>query len=272
VPLTEAERQQCERFAGFYQRNQLPFMQKIERAVCGCDFGGTSWTTREEANSIISELIAMATPDLKLLDIGAGSGWPGLYLASAVGDATLVDLPFEGLEIARQRAFREGLEGRLHVSVADARALPFSAHSFDAITHSDLLCCMPGKQEALAECRRLIRSEGRMIFSVIQVVSDLDPHVAEQAADAGPLYVTTRNSYAAMLKATGWVTENITDLSCQFRASALQFMKQDNAHRDLFIETLGKDVFQWRQDKNKRLADVIEAGLLQRHLYVVRPL
>src|SRR3972149_449065 len=82
----------------------------IERAVCGSDYGGTSWTTRTEADDIRARL--RLGPGKRLLDLGAGSGWPGLYLARRAGcDVTLTDLPVDGLQAAKQRAARDGLTG-----------------------------------------------------------------------------------------------------------------------------------------------------------------
>ena len=36
----------------FYRHAMDPAMIEIERAACGCDYGGTSWTTRDEAHRL----------------------------------------------------------------------------------------------------------------------------------------------------------------------------------------------------------------------------
>ena len=71
----------CQRFATSYEVSSLPAMREVERTVLGCDYGGTSWTTRAQAEQIVEMLDLQ--PDLHLLDIGAGSGWPGLFLADS---------------------------------------------------------------------------------------------------------------------------------------------------------------------------------------------
>ena len=92
-------------------------MRQIERRVCGCDYGGTSWTTRQEALQA-GELLALG-PGTRLLEVGAGSGWPGLYLAGTTGcDVALVDLPLEGLRITAERAAADGLAGACWIAVA----------------------------------------------------------------------------------------------------------------------------------------------------------
>jgi cyclopropane fatty-acyl-phospholipid synthase-like methyltransferase len=77
----------------------------------------------------------------RLLDIGTGRGWPGLYLAARTGcRVVLADLPLEGLRVAAKRAAAEGLAARVRVVVSAASGLPFRAGSFDAIIHTDVLC------------------------------------------------------------------------------------------------------------------------------------
>ena len=77
----------------------------------------------------------------RLLDIGTGRGWPGLYLAARTGcRVVLADLPLDGLRVAATRAQAEGLVARASVLAAAASRLPFRAGSFDAIIHTDVLC------------------------------------------------------------------------------------------------------------------------------------
>ena len=93
-------------------------MQDLERRVCGCNYGSTGGTTRAEAERIAALL--ELRPGIKLLEVGAGSGWPGLYLARIAGcDVVMVDLPFGALRIARERADSDGVRQRCEVVVAD---------------------------------------------------------------------------------------------------------------------------------------------------------
>jgi SAM-dependent methyltransferase len=82
-----------------------------------------------------------------LLEVGAGSGWPALYLAARAGcDVTLTDLPPGALRIAMERAARDGIPGACQAGAADAAHLPFRDAHFDAINHSDVLCCLVQKR------------------------------------------------------------------------------------------------------------------------------
>ncbi len=162
----------CQAFAASYEVSNLPAMREVERKVLGCDYGGTSWTTDGQAKQIVDLLDLQ--PGLHVLDIGAGSGWPGLYLADTSGcDVTLLDLPVNALAKARDRAQRDGIEDRVITVAASGAALPFADSSFEAISHSDVLCCLPEKIEMLEECRRIATDGAHMLFSVIATAQDI---------------------------------------------------------------------------------------------------
>ena len=170
---TADEQALIERFSNTYRRlTSSETMMEIERAVCGCDYGCTSWTTKDEAEKV-SEMLGLS-PGVKFLEVGAGAGWPGLYLAKETGcDATLTDLPPEGLKAATERAEKDGLSEKCQIIQADGAALPFTDGNFDAIYHSDVLCCLVEKRVVLEECRRVAGDEAKMVFSVISIVVEI---------------------------------------------------------------------------------------------------
>src|SRR5262245_42045183 len=174
MKLSREEQVQRERLNELYVRAQSPVMLSIERSVCGCDYGAISWTTRAEAQRIAALL--QLRPGMSFLDVGAGSGWPGLYMALLSGcDVLLVDLPLAGLRIAADRAGKDRMQGNCWAIVADAAILPFPDTSLDAISHSDLLCCLRQKRAVLTACRRVITRHGRMVFTVISITPGLSP-------------------------------------------------------------------------------------------------
>ena len=152
----------------YYEYAQHPAMLKIERQVCGCDYGASSWTTRAEADRMAS-LLELRSGS-RLLDVGSGSGWPGLYLSRTTGcDLALVDLPAFGLKIAQTRRLKETSNASVWLALADAAALPFAHDSFDAVCHADLLCCLLRKKAVLRACQNILRPGRPMVFSVISV-------------------------------------------------------------------------------------------------------
>ena len=114
----------CCDFTGCYEISQLPAMRDLERDVLGCDYGGTSWTTRSQADHIAKSLAL--GPGKHLLEVGSGSGWPGIFLGSETGcDVTLIDIPLNALKLAAERAAEDKLKDRVQVIAASGTALPF---------------------------------------------------------------------------------------------------------------------------------------------------
>jgi cyclopropane fatty-acyl-phospholipid synthase-like methyltransferase len=113
--------------------------REMELAVIGGDWGSNGYTTMAQADTLAG-VLALG-PGSRLLDVGAGRGWPGLYLAARTGcRVVLADLPLGGLALARQRADAEGLRDRSSAVVASGRRLPLRAGSFDAVVNTDVLC------------------------------------------------------------------------------------------------------------------------------------
>jgi SAM-dependent methyltransferase len=87
--------------------------------VIGSDFGADGYTTVEQADELARRL--ELRPGLRLLDLGCGSGWPGLYLAMRTGcQVVLSDVPLDGLRSAKARAVRERLSELDEVDVTAA--------------------------------------------------------------------------------------------------------------------------------------------------------
>jgi protein-L-isoaspartate O-methyltransferase len=111
---------------------------EVERCVLGSDYGGNGYTTVDQADELADRL--GLSPGDWLLDVGAGCGWPGLYLSRRTGcRVTVTDLPLEGMRRARQRAVADGVVSRASAVVSSARRLPFRPEIFDAAVHTDVL-------------------------------------------------------------------------------------------------------------------------------------
>lgn len=112
---------------------------RVERQVIGADFGADGYTTRGQADELGRRL--ELGPGVRLLDLGTGRGWPGVYLAKSTGcEVVLLDRPLDGLRGATTRATREQVRGRCAAVAAAGPHLPFRAATFDALTHADVLC------------------------------------------------------------------------------------------------------------------------------------
>jgi SAM-dependent methyltransferase len=261
---------QRDRLEELYVRAQSPVMRSIERRVCGCDYGGSSWTTRDEAERMGA--ILGLRPGLRLLDVGAGSGWPALYLAKKSGcDVALVDLPLSGLRIASQRALEDGVSGTCWVALANAASLPFRDASFDAVSHSDALCCLREKRAVLEACRRVIRDRGRMAFSVISIAPGLSHDDYRRAVDNGPEFIESETGYPTMLGQTGWRVLDCQDITGDYASSIRRQLSADEDFGEALNGLIGPAEFAERQAEWRSKLAALGEGLLRRELFVARP-
>ncbi len=268
--LTLKELAKRDDFGAQYRQGQLPVVQAVERAVCGCAYGGTSWATQGEAGRIAAAL--ELAPGVRLLEVGAGSGWPSLYLAGQSGcDVTLVDLPLEGIRIAAGRAVVDGLAGACLAVVADAAQLPFRDGCFDVVNHSDVLCCLMQKREVLAECRRVVRPGGRMAFSVIHIPPGLSAENHARALETAPEFTESDADYPTLLSATGWATRQRHDLTAAFRTNCIRKLHAEEGLRGELEPLTGAADFDARQARMRRRIAVLGRRHLRRELFIVEP-
>jgi ubiquinone/menaquinone biosynthesis C-methylase UbiE len=241
-------------------------MRDLERSVLGCDYGGTSWTTRREAGRIT--VLLGLRPGVRLLDVGAGAGWPGLYLAQATGcDVVLADVPVVGLQIALERAAADGFGERCRVVVADGAALPFGESSFDAVSHSDVLCCMPAKLAMLQACRSVACTGARMVFSVIAPAASLSESERQLAIESGPPFVDVDRDYSLLLEQSGWRVQERIDATAEFAQSIRTWLEGMKTHVGALIKVLGVDEFSERLKRKQATLAAIDRGLLKREIF-----
>ena len=202
---------------------------------CGCDYSTTGYTTRDEAHCM-AMLLGLQPCDC-LLDVGAGSGWPGLYFAKETGcDAVLIDLPFDGLRAARERAARDLISDRSRFAIADGSQLPFRDGSFDAVSHTEVLCCLEDKRGVLEACRRVIRDGGRMVFNVIWITPGLSPGDHQRALQAAPSFAEAETDYPTLLEQTGWTETDRIDISGGYGPWS-SAAREGLVKRDIFVAT-----------------------------------
>lgn len=128
-----------EEFGDRYRITSADVFLEIEREVLGTDYQATGYTTRAEADEL-GQALQLGVGD-RLLDLGSGCGWPGLYLAERTGcDLVTVDPVASGARAAHERAGRDGLAARHLAIVGRGEALALRPDSFDAVVHVDVTC------------------------------------------------------------------------------------------------------------------------------------
>ncbi len=125
-------------FLKSYGRAQSRAELAVEREVHGVNAGINSYTTVAQAD-LLAEALRLG-PGVRLLDVGAGFGWPSVYLAEKTGcDVVLTDVPPAAVGNAAARAIKRHVFARCRFAVASGSHLPFRRRSFDAVVHTDVL-------------------------------------------------------------------------------------------------------------------------------------
>ncbi len=125
-------------FAKDYDMRQTEVDLVVEREIYGANTGIHGYSTLAQADELAKRL--GLGPGMRLLDIGAGRGWPSLYMARTYGsEVVLTDQPVAALRDAMERAGRERVPHRSSLVRASGTRLPFRPRVFDAITHTDVL-------------------------------------------------------------------------------------------------------------------------------------
>jgi ubiquinone/menaquinone biosynthesis C-methylase UbiE len=172
-----------------------------------------------------------------------------------------------GLRIAAERTVADGLAGKAWAVASDGASLAFADTSFDAIEHSDVLCCLEAKLPVLAECRRVVRGAGRMVFGTISFAPSLSSADHRQALAAGPPFMIASSDYPEMLSKADWRTERRVDVAAEYGAAAERLLTAQEAREEILVEILGRSDFAEMIIKGRGTVAAIEQGLLRRELF-----
>ncbi|MFV0308744.1 MAG: class I SAM-dependent methyltransferase [Desertimonas sp.] len=161
----------------------------------GADAVEHTWTRLDTWHRVERTVLArlldrwLPEPPARIADIGGGNGRWAVELARLGHRVGLADLSSALIDDAADRATAAGVEFADRI-VADARALPWAAASFDSALLLGPLYHLPERDERLAvleEARRVVRPGGRILVQVLHRVGALRQVVTFFGADAGPI-------------------------------------------------------------------------------------
>jgi SAM-dependent methyltransferase len=142
-----------------------PVLARVRQEAFGEDIGQNSWLTADEYRTYCAWL--GVGPEAHVLEVGCGSGGPALFLARTTGaQVTGVDINAHGIAAGNAMARDQQLDSRVHFEQVDASgALPFADAHFDALLCIDAINHLPGRLQVLREWRRVVKDDGRVLFT-----------------------------------------------------------------------------------------------------------
>jgi ubiquinone/menaquinone biosynthesis C-methylase UbiE len=177
----------------------------------------------------------------RVLDVATGAGYVAAAVAARKAEPVGIDFSAAQVRLARERY------PNLAFEQADAEALPFSDHSFEAVLNAFGLCHLPNPDLALREAFRVLKPGGRVAFSIWDI--------PERVVVFGAIY--------AAIRAHGSVDTGLPIGPNFFLfSSAEQSIK---ALRDAGFEALTfRQVPQvWRVSDPDQLFDMVAAGTVR---------
>ncbi len=150
-------------FDSTYSNFTEQVLQSVREATFGRDIGQNSWLTADEYDRLISWLRLL--PGDHALEVASGSGGPARYLAQHANcHVTGIDANESGVKTATENASQA--RTRVTFKLADANSqLPFGDNTFDALVCIDSMNHFPDRSNVLREWRRVLRPEGRAVFT-----------------------------------------------------------------------------------------------------------
>lgn len=149
---------------------------------------------------------AAPAPSARVLDLGTGTGHLALALAPRVARVVGLDPTRAMLREAQAEALRRGVENADFL-LGDAEDLPFRDGAFDLVTCRRAAHHFVDLPRALAEARRVLRPNGRLLVDDRSVPEDAEADRLQNALDVlhDPSHVRERppSEWRALLAAAG---------------------------------------------------------------------
>ncbi len=258
-----------ERFRDRYGSAATAVERAIERAVIGAEVGANGYTTVAQADEL-GRLLRLG-PGTRLLDIGCGRGYPGLYLAKTTRcDVVGTDLPLPSLRAGARRIGRDRTTRRAALLAASAVRLPFRAQTFDAIVHTDVLCCLRPKLSVLRTCHDLLRPGGRMAFTTIYIAPGVSERDYRRAARARGRGAAEKREMLELVITAGFTNVRERDVTAAFARTTRAYIGAAEKYAEQLRAAWGETRFAESRRSRRATLALIEEGVLRRGLFTAR--
>jgi len=246
----------------------IPRMQISEEVLQHHDqdhYGGTAAVDRLMAEAAVRA-------DDRVLDVCSGLGGPARYLAWKTGcDVTGIDLTASRVAGASALTEAAGLADRVRFCHGNALALPFADASFTLAISQEAFAHIPDKPRLVAGIARVLRRDGRLVFS------DILHRGALAADDARRLFdgmrfseIATEEDYRGWLQAASMNVVNVTDLSHEWTRILIERHAMYRSLREQTVARLGLEHFERYDRAYEHFVGLYRSGVLAGALFHAR--
>ncbi len=191
----------------------------------------------------VADHVDFLTSDHRVLDIGAGYGGAGRYLASRFG--CQVDcLNLSEVQNERNRVLNEeaGLSDLVHVVHANFESVPGPDARYSAIWSQDAILHSGARERVLAEVARVLEPGGHFVFTDPMQTDDCPPDVLQPVLDRIHLdSLASPGFYRKNLTGLGFEELAFDEMGHQLRAHYDRVRRMLESRRDEMTKRCGAD-------------------------------
>jgi len=207
----------------------------------------------------MAETLPPMKEDQRVLDIGAGYGGAGRYLARVAGvHVDCLNLSEVQNERNREKNREVGLDGQIDVIDGSFEDIPFEAETHDVVWSQDAILHSGNRRKVLEEVGRVLKPGGHFIFTDPMQSDDCPPDVL------GPvlarIHLDTFGSpgfYRQVASELGWEEIGFEDLSHQLVNHYSRVRGELESRRDSLTDLCGED---YVNNMSRGLSHWVEAG------------
>jgi len=213
------------------------------------DLGQASWITLAEARGFF-DVLDLA-PGKNALEVACGSGGITCRMAKETGAQCIgVDINPHGIAAAERRAQELGLSAQVSFRVVDAgRRLPFADASFDAVFCNDSINHLPDRAGVLRDWHRVLRPEGRVLFTdPIVVTGELTNEEIRARSSIGFFLFVPAGYDERALTEAGFVVQEVRDVTDAVTSVSRRWRDAREKRRSALVPLEGEEAFTSVQD------------------------
>jgi ubiquinone/menaquinone biosynthesis C-methylase UbiE len=269
--MTDARANAVERFYDFHPINARQILDAVAARGIAPDaiteevlqqhdqdhYGGTAATDR-----LIAEALVRAED--AVLDVCSGMGGPARYVAWKTGcHVTGLDITASRVEGATELTRVAGLSDSVRFVHGDARAMPFEDCSFTLAIAQESFAHIPDKPRLLAECARVLRPAGRLVFSDILHQGNLSVQ-DEQRLFEGMTFsdIATVEEYAEQLRLSGMERVRLIDLTEEWTRILVERHAMYRSLEPQTVARLGREHFERYDRAYEHFVALYQDGVL----------
>ena len=220
-------------------------------------YGGAAATDR-----LIVEAALRA--DDVVLDVCSGMGGPARYLAWKTGcDVTGLDITASRVEGATELTRLAGLSGSVRFVHGNAVAMPFQDASFTLAIAQESFAHVPDKPRLLAECARVLRPAGRLVFTDILHRGSLSAADSERLLEGMTFSeIATVEGYTEQLRLCGMEVVRVVDVTQEWTRILVERLAMYRSLEAQTVARLGREHFERYDRAYEHFVGLYQTGVL----------